>query len=76
VDCLAKVLGVICAPKGTRQARGGEGECQHLAIELGHLGIRFHQGPRAALDLGQGLQDLRPSATEGFDVSASGWRRL
>jgi hypothetical protein len=63
VDCLAKVLGVIRAPKGPSEAGGGEGESQHLAIELGHLGIRFHQGPRAAFDLGQRLQDFRPSAT-------------
>ena len=76
MDCLAKVLGVICAPKGTGEPGGGEGECQHLTVELCHLGIRFNQGPGAALDLGQRLQDFGPSTTEGFDISTSGRSRL
>ena len=77
MDRLPKVLGVIRTSERTCKAARCEGQSQHLAIELGHLGIRFHERPGAALDLGQCLQDIRPCAAQSLHITtASGPRRL
>lgn len=62
---------MIRTPERTGEAARGECQRQHLAVELGHLGIRFHQRPRASLDLGQGLEDIRPRTAEGLHVTAA-----
>ena len=70
VDRLPQVLRVVGTAEGARQAGRRERERQDLIFEVADLRVRFHQGPCAALDLGQGLQDLGPGAAEDLDVGA------
>jgi hypothetical protein len=53
---------MVCPPERSSQSGRREHKRQHLAVELADLGIRLHKRPGAALDFGEGLQDLRPRA--------------
>jgi hypothetical protein len=69
VDGLAQIIGVVGPAEGTRQTGSRERKCKNLPVKGPHLGIGFHQRPRAALDFGQCLQDFRPGTAEDLDVA-------
>jgi hypothetical protein len=74
MDGLPQIFGMIRPAEGTGQPGRREDEGEHLAVELADLGVRLHEGPRAALDLGEGLQDLRPGAAKNLDVGTRAGR--